>query len=41
MELLGDVRHVESHFFPFGDCVSVSGMIPLGFVSDLSMREGG
>ena len=24
MELLGDVGHVESHFFPFGDCVSVS-----------------
>jgi len=23
MELLGDVGHVESHFFPFGDCVSV------------------
>ena len=24
MELLGDVSHVESHFFPFGDCFSVS-----------------
>ena len=23
MELLGDVGHVESHFFPFGDSVSV------------------
>ena len=23
MELLGDVGHVESHFFPFGDNVSV------------------
>ena len=23
-ELLGDVGHVESHFGPFGDCVSVS-----------------
>jgi hypothetical protein len=23
MELLGDVRHVESHFGPFGYCVSV------------------
>jgi hypothetical protein len=23
MELLVDVGHVESHFFPFGDCVSV------------------
>jgi hypothetical protein len=22
-ELLGDVRHVESHFGPFGECVSV------------------
>jgi hypothetical protein len=24
MELLGDVGHVESHFDPFGDSVSVS-----------------
>ena len=24
MELIGDVGHVESHFFPFGDSVSVS-----------------
>ena len=24
LELLGDMGHVESHFFPFGDCVSVS-----------------
>ena len=24
MELLGDVGLVESHFFSFGDCVSVS-----------------
>jgi hypothetical protein len=24
MELLGDVRHVGSHFFPLGDSVSVS-----------------
>ena len=24
MELLGDMGHVESHFFPFGDSVSVS-----------------
>jgi len=24
MELLGDVGYVESHFFPFGDSVSVS-----------------
>jgi hypothetical protein len=24
MELLGDVGHVESHFSPFGDSVSVS-----------------
>ena len=24
MELLGDVGHVESHFFLFGDSVSVS-----------------
>jgi hypothetical protein len=24
MKLLGDVGHVESHFFPFGDSVSVS-----------------
>jgi hypothetical protein len=23
MELLGDMGHVESHFFPFGDNVSV------------------
>ena len=23
MELLGDVAHVKSHFFPFGDSVSV------------------
>ena len=23
MELLGDVGHVESHFFPFGEDVSV------------------
>ena len=23
MEHLGDVGHVESHFSPFGDCVSV------------------
>jgi hypothetical protein len=23
MELLGDVGHVESHLFLFGDCVSV------------------
>ena len=23
MKLLGDVVHVESHFFPFGDSVSV------------------
>ena len=23
MELLGDVGHVESHFIPFGDSVSV------------------
>jgi hypothetical protein len=23
MELLGDVRHVESHFFSIGDSVSV------------------
>ena len=23
MELLGDVGHVESHFFPFGDSASV------------------
>ena len=23
MELLGDVGHVESHFFPFGDSVNV------------------
>ena len=23
MELLGDVGHVESHFFPFGDSVKV------------------
>ena len=23
MELLGDVGHVDSHFFPFGDCVGV------------------
>ena len=23
MELLGDLGHVESHFFPFGDSVSV------------------
>ena len=23
MQLLGDVGHVESHFFPFGDSVSV------------------
>jgi hypothetical protein len=24
MELLGDVGHVESHFSPFGDNVSIS-----------------
>ena len=24
MELLGNVGHVESHFFPFGDSVSVA-----------------
>ena len=23
MELLGDMGHVETHFFPFGDSVSV------------------
>jgi hypothetical protein len=23
MEVLGDVGHVESHFFPFGDNISV------------------
>ena len=23
MELLGDMGHMESHFFPFGDSVSV------------------
>jgi hypothetical protein len=23
MELISDVGHVESHFSPFGDCVSV------------------
>jgi hypothetical protein len=31
MELLGDVGHVESHFFPFGYSVSVSA----GLVHDL------
>ena len=30
MEILGDVRHVESHFFTFGDSVSVSARLELG-----------
>ena len=30
MELLGDVGHVESHFSPFGDGVSVSATQVLG-----------
>jgi hypothetical protein len=30
MELLGDVGHVESHFGPFGDSVSVGGRLVHG-----------
>jgi hypothetical protein len=30
MELLGDVDHVESLFFPFGDSVSVSARLVHG-----------
>ena len=29
MELLGDVGHVESHFIPFGDSVSVGAWFAL------------
>ena len=29
MELLGDVGHVEFHFFPFGDSVSVGAWFAL------------
>jgi hypothetical protein len=35
MELLGDMGHVESHFGPFGDCVSVS---PFGDSDNLDAR---
>jgi hypothetical protein len=30
MELLGDVGHVESHLFLFGDCVSVGARLVQG-----------
>ena len=30
MEVLGDVGHVESHFGPFGDSVSVDARLVLG-----------
>ena len=30
MELLGDVGHAESHFFPFGDSVSVGARLVHG-----------
>jgi hypothetical protein len=30
MELLGDVGHVESHFGPFGDSVTVGARLVLG-----------
>ena len=29
LELLGDVGHVESHFFPFGDSVNVGAWFAL------------
>jgi hypothetical protein len=35
MELLGDMGHVESHFGPFENCVSVS---PFGDSANLDAR---
>jgi hypothetical protein len=35
MELLGDVGHVESHFSPFGDSVTVG---PFGYSGNLDAR---
>jgi hypothetical protein len=35
MELLGDVSHVESHFGPFGDSVTVG---PFGDSGNLGAR---
>jgi hypothetical protein len=36
MEVLSDVSHVESHFGPFGDSVSVSAR----YVHDLEAPDG-
>ena len=51
MELLGDMGHVESHFFPFGDSVSVvvryaqksfwtHSMVPLGDEAQVEAHFG-
>ena len=39
MELLGDVGHVESRFFPFGDSVSVGARLVHGFMLDVPLAQ--
>ena len=41
MELLGDVGHVESHFFLFGDSVSVGARLkhPMELLDDVGCAE--
>ena len=39
MELLGDMGHVESHFFLFGDSVSVGARLVHGFTLDVPLAQ--
>ena len=39
MELLGDVGHVESHFFLFGDSVSVGAKIGARFAPNVPSTQ--
>ena len=39
MELLGDMGHVESHFRPFGDSVSVGCQIGSWFVPNVPLAQ--
>ena len=39
MELLGGVGHVESHFIPFGDSVSVGAKIGALFALDVPLAH--
>ena len=39
MELLGDMGYVESHFFPFGDSVSVGARQVHGFALDVPQAQ--